>query len=215
MKRLLFISLCALLMSCVGENNISREYECYFVFDTSLHPLPCQLTGILGNPGHFAKVESSMVQGVRHLKTTRNYDNATEDIMLRSEKESKTVCELGANNCIIVELNGAKDSGGWTMRQLPKRAWQHQLPTHLAEQRHAAPLRQVWSYLRCQQRDCRQWHTRSSTSELQGSVQRHDTERFQLIICRHILNNVEKFGYLQKLPYLCRRKTNFAAMVEW
>ena len=105
MKRLLFISLYALLMSCVGENNISREYECYFVFDTSLHPLPCQLTGILGNPGHFAKVESSMVQGVRHLKTTRNYDNATEDIMLRSEKESKTVCELGANNCIIVGVS--------------------------------------------------------------------------------------------------------------
>ena len=24
-----------------------------FVFDTQLHPQPCHLTGILGNPGHF------------------------------------------------------------------------------------------------------------------------------------------------------------------
>ena len=105
MKRLLFVCLCALLMGCGADSSISREYECYFVFDTSLHPLPCQLTGVLGNPGHFAKVQSSMVQGVRHLKTTRNYDNATEDIMLRSEQESKTACELGANNCIIVGVS--------------------------------------------------------------------------------------------------------------
>ena len=104
MKRLLVIGLCAMLMACGAESNISREYECYFVFDTTLHPLPCQLTGILGNPGHFAKVESNMVQGVRHLKTTRNYDNATEDVMLRSERE-KTRCELGANNCIIVGVS--------------------------------------------------------------------------------------------------------------
>ena len=105
MRRLLMIALCAGLMACAGDSSISHEYACYFIFDTSLHPLPCQLTGILGNPGHFAKVESNMVQGVRHLKTTRNYDNATEDIMLRNEIESKTRCELGANNSIIVGVS--------------------------------------------------------------------------------------------------------------
>ena len=104
MRRLLIIGLFAILAGCTGESYISRDYLCYFVFDTSLHPMPCQLTGILGNPGHFVKIESSMVQGVRHLKTTRNYDNATEDIMLRSERE-KTRCELGANNCIIVGVS--------------------------------------------------------------------------------------------------------------
>ena len=105
MKRLLFACLCALLMGCGADSSISREYECYFVFDTSLHPQPCQLTAILGNSGHFCKIESSFEGGVRHLKTTRNYDNATEDIMLRSEQESKTACELGANNCIIVGVS--------------------------------------------------------------------------------------------------------------
>ena len=104
MKRIVSLLLIAVLAACTGDENIYREYECYFLFDTTLHPLPCQLTGVLGNPGHFVKVESSMVQGVRHLKTTRNYDNAIEDVMLRNERE-KTRCELGANNCIIVGIS--------------------------------------------------------------------------------------------------------------
>lgn len=91
-----------MLSACSGDESIYHEYRCNFVFDTSLHPLPCQLTGIIGNAGHFAKVETSMVQGVRHLKTTRNYDNAVEDIRLNTERESKVNYNLGANNCIIV-----------------------------------------------------------------------------------------------------------------
>ena len=101
----LYASLFTLLSSCEGENNISRDYRCYFVFDTSQHPLPCQLTGILSNPGHFMKVESSIIGGARHLKTTRNYDNATEDILLRTEKERQVAYALGANNCIIIGVN--------------------------------------------------------------------------------------------------------------
>ena len=104
MSRCLKYILCLLvpLSACKGDENISREYSCYFVFDTSLHPLPCQLTGILGNPGHFCKVETTMEQGVRHLKTTRNYDGATEDIRLNTQREAQVRCELGANNCIII-----------------------------------------------------------------------------------------------------------------
>jgi len=90
------------LSSCQVEDAISRNYRCYFIFDTSLHPLPCQLTAILGNPGHFCMVESNMSGGVRHLKTTRNYDGAKEDILLRTEKESQITYALGANNCIII-----------------------------------------------------------------------------------------------------------------
>jgi hypothetical protein len=101
-KCLKYIFLFVLLSACQGEEAISHNYRCYFIFDTSLHPLPCQLTGILGNPGHFCKVESSTSGGVRHLKTTRNYDGATEDIILRTEKESQVVLALGANNCIII-----------------------------------------------------------------------------------------------------------------
>ena len=96
------LALCLFLVACEGENNISRDYRCLFAFDTSLHPIPCQLTGILGNPGHFCKVEASMVNGVRHLKTTRNYDGATEDIILLTEKESQATIVLGANNSIII-----------------------------------------------------------------------------------------------------------------
>ena len=107
MKRWFFTFCCLLLSSsifhsCQGDEAISRDYRCYFVFDTSLHPLPCQLTSILGNPGHFCKVESDFMGGVRHLKTTRNYDSSVEDIILRTEKETQVTLALGANNCIII-----------------------------------------------------------------------------------------------------------------
>lgn len=88
--------------ACTGDEAISRNYRCSFIFDTTLHPLPCQLTGILGNNGHFCKVEYRVVKGVTHLKTTRNYDGATEDIALTTAKESQISFALGANNCIII-----------------------------------------------------------------------------------------------------------------
>lgn len=105
MKRLLILSLCTLFMACVGEENIYREYECYFLFDTFLHPLPCQFTAALGSNGAFMKVETRVEQGVRHLKTIRNYDNATEDIRLTTDRETRLNYALGANNCIIVGVS--------------------------------------------------------------------------------------------------------------
>ena len=106
-RRFSFFCLCLLLsplifFSCESDSSVSRDYRCYFVFDTSLHPIPCQLTGILANPGHFCKVEASMSDGVRHLKTTRNYDGATEDVIIRTEKERQVNLMLGANNSIII-----------------------------------------------------------------------------------------------------------------
>ena len=105
MKRLLSLLLIAVLAACTGEGNIYREYECYFLFDTFLHPLPCQLTAMLSSNGQFMKVETYVDNGVRHLKTTRNFDNATEDIRLSTERESQLNYALGANNCIIVGVS--------------------------------------------------------------------------------------------------------------
>jgi len=90
------------LSACNTEDAIYREYRCYFLFDTQLHPQPCQLTGIIGNPGHFCKIEASVEKGVRHLKTTRNYDGNIEDILLSTDRENQQSCILGAGNCIIV-----------------------------------------------------------------------------------------------------------------
>ena len=90
------------LSACKAEDSVYRGADCFFVFDTQLHPQPCHLTGILGNPGHFCKVEAGLDKGIRHIKTTRNYDGATEDVPLTTELENKQRCELGANNCIII-----------------------------------------------------------------------------------------------------------------
>lgn len=90
------------LSACNSEDAIYREYQCYFIFDTQLHPQPCQLTAILGNPGHFCKIEADVKNGARHLKTTRNYDGAIEDVLLSTEREKQQRCVLGAGNCIII-----------------------------------------------------------------------------------------------------------------
>ena len=60
MKKIIAFLACVLLMTaCSKDSTISHDYRCFFVFDTSLHPLPCQLTGIVGNNGLFMKVEMS------------------------------------------------------------------------------------------------------------------------------------------------------------
>lgn len=107
------ISFCLLLsllfLSCDGDDSIYRDYPCSFTFDTTLHPLPCQLTAILRNSGQFVKIETTIEQGVRHVRTNRNYDNATEDIMLRNAMEQQWRYALGANNCIIVGVSSYDD----------------------------------------------------------------------------------------------------------
>ena len=102
MRKTLVFLIGLMFAACTADDSISRNYRCSFIFDTSLHPMPCQLTGIIGNNGHFCKVEYSVVKGVSHLKTTRNYDGATEDVALTTAKESQISFALGANNCIII-----------------------------------------------------------------------------------------------------------------
>lgn len=106
MRRFLTGLICVLLAACNADDSISRAYRCSFLFDTSLHPLPCQLTGILRNSGHFCTVQTYVDgKGIRHLKTTRNYDGATEDISLTTLRETQVAFYLGANDCIIIGVS--------------------------------------------------------------------------------------------------------------
>ena len=103
MRKLAVLMMCLLVWACDDvENSIYRGHSCYFIFDAALHPAPCQLTVALGNPGHFLTVRAKMVNGARHILTTRNYDQAEEDITLTTQKENATRCVLGANNAIII-----------------------------------------------------------------------------------------------------------------
>ena len=80
----------------------NNSYQCNFIFDTSLHPLPCLLTNILDNSGHFCKITIQIRNGIKHLHITSNYDCAFEDIPLTTEIENQHNYTLGINNCIIV-----------------------------------------------------------------------------------------------------------------
>lgn len=105
MRRWLLLLLITALTACKGDQNIYREYECYFMFDTFLHPMPCQLTTALSSIGQFMKVETTIEMGIRHIKTTRNYDNATEDIRLTTDRETKLNYAFGANNSLIIGVS--------------------------------------------------------------------------------------------------------------
>ena len=99
----ILLSCCLILVACNASDSISREFRCQFIFDTTLHPLPCQLTGIVGNNGQFCQVQTYVDnQGIRHLKTTRNYDNAKDDVALTTAREAQFSYYLGANDCIII-----------------------------------------------------------------------------------------------------------------
>ena len=80
----------------------NNSYQCNFMFDTSLHPLPCLLTNILDNPGHFCKITIQIRNDIKHLHITSNYDNTVEVIPLTTEIENQRNYTLGINNCIIV-----------------------------------------------------------------------------------------------------------------
>ncbi len=123
MKQLLFGVLCLLLTACTGDDAISRSYPCHFIFDTSLHPLPCQLTAILGNNGHFCTVSASYSDGIRRLTTVRNVDGNKEVIPITTAKESQVNTALGADNCIIV---------GTSSYDFVLIAWDGQCPNCLA-----------------------------------------------------------------------------------
>ena len=101
MRKLLIISV--LLLACENaENSIYRGSRCNFVFDTTLHPAPCQLTMIIGNPGGFAIVSTTLMRGICHILTTRNYDHAQEDIPLTTKRESQLSFMMGADNAIVI-----------------------------------------------------------------------------------------------------------------
>lgn len=124
MKQLLAGALCLLLAACGGNDAISRSYPCHFIFDTSLHPLPCQLTAILGNSGHFCTVSLSYSDGIRRLTTVRNVDGNQEVIPITTAKESQVTTALGADNSIIV---------GTSSYDFQLVAWDGQCPNCLAD----------------------------------------------------------------------------------
>ena len=91
----------------------------------TVHPLPCHLTGIIGNNGHFCQVQTYVDnQGIRHLKTTRNYDNAKDDVALTTARETQFNYYLGANDCIII---------GTSSYDFTLLAWDGQCPNCLSD----------------------------------------------------------------------------------
>ena len=173
---IIFLSLSA----CNAEDAVYREYRCYFLFDTQLHPIPCQLTGIIGNPGHFCKVEAGLDKGIRHIKTTRNYDDATEDVPLTTDRENQQSCVLGANNCIIIGTSSYDNVLIAYEGQCANCLEQYGGTRYPLSWQNNGTLLHCNSYLRCQQRHRRQRRRWPSALPLPGCLRRSVHPRLEL-----------------------------------
>ena len=100
--KLMLLSICLMMVACNANDSISRENRCQFRFDTSY-------------------VDN---QGIRHLKTTRNYDNAKDDVALTTAREAQYSYYLGANDCIII---------GTSSYDFTLLAWDGQCPNCLSD----------------------------------------------------------------------------------
>ena len=103
-KSIVLLFTLIVLASCGAEDSISRKFECRFTFLTQNHAgntLEVALNGL----GTYTFVSTSYQNGIWHILSTPNYNNAkTEDIPITvaTEKQYTNTTALGANNGIII-----------------------------------------------------------------------------------------------------------------
>ena len=102
-----------MLCSCAAdENEYTKDYQCYFVFDTSVHNT--SLINNCVNPlssGVFCMVSQTPKNGVRYINVQLNDGKTNESVAITTEIETRQSCILGASNGLVIgcsTLNDAK-----------------------------------------------------------------------------------------------------------
>lgn len=103
MRKLFMAIIAALsLTACEkAEEQYSSTYPCVFTFYTQYHPTSL-LTLALDNPGSYAMVKVSLMQGVHRLAISSNNGQDTENVTISTDRENYQIGNVGADNCIIV-----------------------------------------------------------------------------------------------------------------
>lgn len=102
LKILLTMFALCLLSACTEDNLYTTAYPCSFLFRGDYHS-DCILNRVVDNPGMFVKVTVTSKLGVPTLNISPNTGDATEEIMLTTEIESRfDYSNVGADNSIIL-----------------------------------------------------------------------------------------------------------------
>lgn len=111
MRHLLLTAIVCCFMSCTNDSNLyTTSYLCRFMFRGDYHPTSL-LTRVLDNYGMFVKVTVQKKSGITHLIVNPNSGDASEDIALTTEIESRfDYSYVGANQCIFI---GCTTTGEW------------------------------------------------------------------------------------------------------
>ena len=99
-KKYLF---CLILFSCSTDDfEYENKYRCYFTFDCGIHQ-GTVLQNCLNpvSPGLFCMVWKQDVGATRHIQM-QLCNKKTDDVAITTASEVRTVCELGANNGLVI-----------------------------------------------------------------------------------------------------------------
>lgn len=117
MRKILFSFLsvlCPLLISCDADDYISRDYPCFFIFNTQLHPT-AKFTQALAEQIHFTKVNVTSDNGIYIVHTSDNYGDS-ENIRQNTDKENYAYANgiaLGAGGTAGKLIIGQTTFYGW------------------------------------------------------------------------------------------------------
>lgn len=108
LKALLILLVCgmseAFLVSCTADDTeYTRDYRCYFTFDTSLHNSSVMLGCV--NPmssGMFCMAWQETKEGMRHIRVQLSDGKNTEDNAITTALEARQQCIMGAGNGLII-----------------------------------------------------------------------------------------------------------------
>lgn len=105
MTRLLFyLFTIVMVMACSADDTeYSREYRCYFTFDTSIHNASkiCTCVNPLSS-GIFCMAWQETKDGIRHIKIQLNDGKDVEDVPITTASETRQSCIMGASNGLII-----------------------------------------------------------------------------------------------------------------
>ena len=111
-----------LMAACSADGNeYTREYQCYFTFDTQIHNTSVINSCI--NPlssGMFCMVWHHTADGVRHIDIQLNDGKTSEDVAITTAAEMRQSCIMGASNGLIIGCSTLNNGGLYAFdRQCP------------------------------------------------------------------------------------------------
>lgn len=103
-RRLFYLLTIVMILGCrADDTEYTREYQCYFTFNTQIHNASIINSCINPlSPGMFCMAWQEPAGGVRHVKIQLNNGKTNEDVAITTAEEARQSCIMGASNGLII-----------------------------------------------------------------------------------------------------------------